>query len=356
MLYIHDCNCQRKVPKSDNNLTYETKSRSPQNQRQFGNSRKDWTVFWPYIRGTIRREKNEVYQNKNKAGKKSKDLPSETVDIEVISWDFMNALDEKVTSYSLSNPDIYEDLLWEYSEIRDGSGALAFVSKRGFPGNESDLPKKIWSIADLVDSARYLRWLMKLAEYIEMGNIEVLKRCVDVKESPLYPSLLDVTVFDFADEAKNAFISQVNDEYCLPIRCKQEPLSFVAEEWEKAGNERYLYAAQDYLQNSVNRLIAGIQPVLTWKKFIDGNWFLGDSVAINTPWQAICYGLFLHVTNRGNLHACRGCGNFIKGRKIFCDNTCNQRFNRNNDSRVNAYPPDRKEAIKNANKRKKAKR
>ena len=266
---------------------------------------------------------------------------------------------DRTKSYSLSDPQIYDDLLIEYSKICDADSAFEYVHRRGFPGTMA-VPHGKWLITDLIDSAHYLRWLMRLAKDVREENTKNLDSYIKETKSEWSGVFVDLTSPTFEalelvgvivcdpediDGHDCAFESYAGGDRCTLIRMSEEkPMNYKLSVWKQYGSKRSLYAVQRYLKEALERLLIGVQPILDWGITTEDQWVLCETTKVSTPWQAICYGLLLYITGKNNIRPCKNCGKLIQGRggKTFCGNTCNAAFNRNNESRVHAYPEERK--------------
>ena len=311
---------------------------------------------WPVYGSYLLKIRNMPGKGQHRSGQKKVDLSKQSaleyLDVPVIVWDFMAETDGEQKSYSLSDPGIYEDLLLEYTDIRDEQSALKYVRDRGFPGQESLLPIQVWPVDELVDSAAYLRWLMRLADEIKNENMRVLNNYIKIIPSRWgIKQQIEIIVCDPSSEGIHPFETKVSRQFseeligesCMPVRRDdEESFLYMSWEWEEYGSKRSLYATQRYLLNAVNRLLVGVQPILTWMQTLDGKWVLGEAMLVNTPWQAIGYGLLLHTILEGNLRACKnGCGKRFQSRrsdKHFCSDKCRQAYNKKYRPSVHSYP------------------
>src|SRR5258708_5825674 len=100
------------------------KSKDPRS----GIAERDWPVYERYEIGSIRVPKLDTLRNN-----------TERIDALPISFDkyadepAIIKTGEQIASYSLSDPNTYNDLFEEYCNIYTTAGALAYVKRRGFP-------------------------------------------------------------------------------------------------------------------------------------------------------------------------------------------------------------------------------
>ncbi len=300
----------------------------------------EWSVYEAYEIGTRKVQRKDTLRNNQEREGLRADSFNDYVEVRAIIRS-----GEVATSYSLSDPDIHEDLLSDYLNIYDALDALNYVKSRGFlsddlePLTPPDLPMNNGCLqAEVLDSAAYLRWLMSLSDAINNMEISILNSYIN-------ETSLDNTVGVYMRDQSSGNIYPFETRACAwgysPVRAEEEPLLYSTQVWKKYGTKRSLYAAQDYLRSALYRLLRGVQPTLDWKTTADGDLIPDEAMAVDTPWHAICYALLRCITRRASLRPCRHCGNRFRAKrsdKCFCSNACGRAHLRSHGKTSHSYP------------------
>jgi hypothetical protein len=301
---------------------------------------REWLVYEDYEFGIVQVQQKDVLRHNQKIGKPGKSADDLHKNIEVRS---IVKIGRHATSYSLSDPKTYEELLWDYQEIRSAEDALNYVKRRGFLGSDfepnPEKPiNKSCPVNEMLDLAAYLRWLITLSDAINKKEVHRLNSYTNA--TPIQTDMLMVSVRDKNDPNIDFFKTVETIAGYIPIRTHEETLLYTEKQWKRFGNQRGLWAAQDYLRMALRRLLIGIQPTLDWKQTLDGELVLEECMLITTPWQAICYALLLYFTGKTHFVSCLNCTNRFRAKRkdhSYCSEKCSRAHHRKYGQSVHSY-------------------
>jgi hypothetical protein len=229
---------------------------------------------------------------------------------------------------------MHEELLEKYCNISDELTGLNYVREYGLPGTDTHI-----SISNIVESAAFIDHLLFLSRAVAESELQKLMNCCHVTYCR-GRSYVNVEIGKTNGERIRSFRTYHSELGTGLYPQEETPFKLKTADWESSGKKAALYAVQQYLKNAVNNLLVGTQPSLDWKKTLEGDWVLDESISVDTPWQAVCYEVLRDITGKGYIRPCKWCHQRFRPKRkdnYFHSDSCNRAYTRKHGKTVHKY-------------------
>jgi hypothetical protein len=243
--------------------------------------------------------------------------------------------------YRLDIPEVHESLLREYIEISDKESVLNFLSLRGLPFLPEVTSPPSFTLDRLLGSAEFIYWLATIADAVKERSPIIEKKWLTVKKVDTHWYEVDLNPRPPDQSWKqNIYIARIEPEpetylhdegYAMHLCGKfcmasdlAEPLRFSVSQWDRLGKYASLFAAQRYLRRALEALLKDVPLAYQWVNDPSlTSPIIELKLAVNCPWQAICYALLKRMMGYSAFYRCQapGCGKLF-ARKRSHNKTC----------------------------------